>query len=75
MKPSEVDRETKLSRRRFFTSAGAFMTGAVATAAGFTMLPKKAAARKEDAAWPYPYVKLDPEVVREKAYVGYYANS
>lgn len=72
--------QAKLSRRSFFSTAGIFMSGAVATAAvGCSCTPmfKKKEPAKEQAqvSWPYPYVKLDPELVREKAYVGYYKNA
>ena len=61
-----------LSRRKFFSTAGTFLTGAVATAAGCTMLTKKQTAAEAPVTWPYPYVKLDPEDIRKRAYVGYY---
>lgn len=64
--------EGKLSRRRFFSTAGVLMTGAVATAAGCTALSKKETAEAEQVTWPYPYAKLDPEDVRMRAYLGYY---
>jgi hypothetical protein len=69
--------ESKLSRRSFFSTAGAFMTGAVATAAvGCTCSPmfkkKEPAKVQAPVTWPYPYVKLDPEEVRKRAYAGYY---
>ena len=72
MKPSDMDHETKLSRRRFFVTAGSFMTGAMATAAGCTMLAKKEKSVQEQVTWPYPYAKVDPEEVRARAYAGYY---
>ena len=66
-----------LSRRKFFSSTGSFLAGAAVTAAGGTVLAKKALAANPEAkvapvTWPYPYVKLDPEDVRVRAYVGYY---
>ena len=72
MKPSDMDHKTNVSRRRFFATAGSFVTGAMATAAGCTMLAKKEPAKEAQVTWPYPYVKLDPEDIRVRAYVGYY---
>ena len=67
-----MDHETNVTRRRFFTTAGAFMTGAVVSAAGCSMAAKKEPAKEAVVTWPYPYVKLDPEDVRQRAYAGYY---
>lgn len=66
-----------LSRRKFFSSTGSFLAGAAVTAAGGTLIAQKALAenspaKKETVTWPYPYVKLDPEDVRVRAYLGYY---
>ena len=72
MESSPKKHETRLSRRRFFSSAGVLVTGAVATAAGCTSFAQKDSAQAEPVTWPYPYAKLDPEDVRQKAYVGYY---
>ena len=72
MKP-DMDHETKVSRRRFFTTAGSFVTGAMVTAAGCSMAAKKEpVAEAALPVCPYPYVKLDPEEVRKRAYAGYY---
>jgi hypothetical protein len=72
MKPKVKDDKNILSRRSFIATAGSFMTGAVATAAGCSMMAKKEPAKEEQITWPYPYVKLDPEDIRKRAYAGYY---
>jgi len=68
----EKESRNALSRRRFFAAAGSFMTGAVATAAGCAMLTQKEPAPEPKIAWPYPYAKIDPELVRKRAHLGYY---
>jgi hypothetical protein len=42
---------------------GGLLTGCAA--------PEAAADTKTAPEWPYPYTKLDPEVVRENAFKGY----
>ncbi len=73
MKPDVKDKKSSLSRRHFLASSGAFLTGAVAAAAGCGMMTKKEEPIKQNLiSWPYPYVQLDPEEARIRAYVGYY---
>lgn len=72
MKSFDMDHQTNVSRRGFFAAAGSFMTGAMAAAAGCSMLGKKEPVKESAVTWPYPYVKLDPEDIRKRAYVGYY---
>ena len=36
------------------------------------MMAKKEPAKEVQVTWPYPYVKLDPEDIRKRAYAGYY---
>lgn len=69
-------RSDKYSRREFLFGAGGFATGAVIGAAlgggGLHLLPGVKAAEVKAPPWPWPYKKLDPKVVAQRAYKGYY---
>lgn len=58
---------TKLSRREFMVGAGGFAAGLAVAGMG-NLVPTALAA---DVTWPYPYKKLDPEVVRKAGFDAY----
>lgn len=65
------------SRREFLTGAGGFAAtiaaGTILTSGGLGLFSKTRAAETPEAPpWPWPYTKLDPEVVAEKGYEGFY---
>lgn len=64
--------EKQMSRRNFFAGAGMFLTGAAVSAAGCSMLKPKPPIEQAKVAWPYPYKKVDPELVRKLAHKAYY---
>ena len=70
--------EEKLSRRNFLKSATTLATGlAVGGVVGSGLFAGGCASNGATktavaAKWPWPYQKLDPEVVRKKGYEGYY---
>ena len=71
----ELKERQRLSRRKFFGSAGTFIADAAVTASAASTLlvaGKGEASKAQAVTWPYPYVKLDPEDVRVRAYLGYY---
>ncbi len=58
--------QKNISRRGFLTGAGAVLT------AGSLGLVSCGTTKVEVPEWPFKYVKLDTEVVRKKAHLGYY---
>lgn len=72
----EVKNETVnklVPRRKFLLSAGMFAAGAALSACALTEEPLKIPASSADVpAWPWPYIKLDPEVARKKGYEAYF---
>ncbi|MDI3280225.1 MAG: C-GCAxxG-C-C family (seleno)protein [Bacillota bacterium] len=64
-----------MSRRDFLTAgavvAGVLATGQILSNKGVDVL-SKAFAGESAPAWPWPYKKLDPEVVRKLGYQGYF---
>ena len=65
----------KLSRRGLLKEGGFFLLGA--TVGGLSLshpgdLARATAAKQETIEVPWPYKKLNPEAVAEKAYDGYY---
>lgn len=68
-----------LSRRAFLTGTGAVLVGgallAGRTATADTGTNKTEAEAPAVPEWPWPYVELDPEVVRKKGHLGYYNNA
>ncbi|NWF93055.1 MAG: C-GCAxxG-C-C family protein [Syntrophaceae bacterium] len=65
----------KLSRRGLLKEGGVFLLGATAAGLSFSRsgeLMSAVAANQETMEVPWPYKKLNPEVVAEKAYHGYY---
>ena len=57
--------EETLSRRRFFGEVAKLATGA---ALGVTLVGLEARSEAEEGTWPWPYVQLDLEAVKAKAY-------
>lgn len=66
----------RLSRREFLVGASSFTAGAAVGSVlgvGMLNLAKPASAAEVAApAWPWPYVKLDPNAVRKLGYELYY---
>ncbi|BAS27189.1 C-GCAxxG-C-C family protein [Limnochorda pilosa] len=60
-----------LSRRAFLAGAGGFVAGAAVGGHLLGAVGLAAPTAAEIPAWPWPYVPLDPEVVRRKAYDAY----
>lgn len=65
-----------MQTRREFIKKSAVLLGGAAVAAGVPswMQSAKAESAPEVPAYPYPYVKLDPEYVEKIAYEGYFEN-
>lgn len=65
----------KMTRREFLVGAGGFAAGAavgaVLSGSPFGLVPSAQAADAAPA-WPWPYQKLDPEVIRKAGYQAYY---
>ncbi|HEY76993.1 MAG TPA: twin-arginine translocation signal domain-containing protein [Thermoflexia bacterium] len=61
-----------VSRRDFLTGAGILIAGGTLGLVGCGPKQEPAEAALEIPAWPWPYVKLDPEDVRKRAHKGYY---
>ena len=67
--------QAKLSRREFLIGAGGFAAGAAVGSAlggGLLSLSPAEAADPKAPEWPWPYVKLDPDVGRKLGYELYY---
>lgn len=65
----------KLSRRGLLKDGGVFLLGATVGGLSFFQpgdLARAATVEQETMEVPWPYKKLNPEAVAEKAYVGYY---
>jgi len=64
-----------ITRKRFFTNAAKYFSGAAAAIIGINMLKtEKTHANEEFSIWPLPYSKLDPEYVRKLAHDYTYVN-
>jgi len=64
----------RLSRRKLFSDTGKLVAGA-ALGAGIVGVGSRSVIQgraQEVPEWPWPYVKLDPEEVRKRAYDSYY---
>ena len=68
--------KTTITRKKFFTNSTKLVIGGVAGVAGINMLVNDQLhaenTETKAAQWPYPYLKLDPEVVRERAHFLYW---
>lgn len=65
----------EITRKDFLTSSSKYAVGAVIGVAGLDLLAGgKILANPKTTAWPWPYVTLDPEVVRLKAHHLYYSD-
>lgn len=63
----------ELSRRELIIRAGSFAAGAAVAAAGLPIVTDaEAKAKIKKAQYPWPYVKLDPKEVAERAYENWY---
>jgi len=70
MEQMKAQNDQSMTRRKALTlGAAAIGTAVVGTAAG--LIPSANAAKKE-AAWPLPYVKLDPEKALKIGYETYF---
>ena len=64
-----------LTRKEFLTNTSKYAVGAVAGVVGLNALAGgKILANPKATAWPWPYVELDPEVVRLNAHHLYYSD-
>ncbi|MGM0397026.1 MAG: hypothetical protein ACQEP4_08230 [Bacillota bacterium] len=65
----------QISRKDFMKGVGVTVAGVAVTGGLGGLLtgcaPEAAADTTTAPEWPYPYTKLDPEVVRENAFKGY----
>jgi len=61
----------ELSRRKFLASAGGVVVGTMMATASLN-LSNSSVDAEGTMEWPWPYKKLDPEVVRKKGHFGYY---
>ena len=65
----------EITRKDFLTSSSKYAVGAVIGVAGLDLLAGgKILANPKTTTWPWPYVTLDPEVVRLKAHHLYYSD-
>lgn len=67
---------TEISRKEFLKGVGKVVAGVTVAGTFGSVLtgcsaPVATVQAPEKAQWPFPYVKLDPEKVLERAYKGY----
>jgi len=65
----EQKRTSSVSRRKFMTTAGAFVAGGITGCTGLALAPTRTEA--EPPPLPWKWVKLDPMEAGRRAYRGY----